>query len=100
MTIFGLHPPIDWIVAAVAALALLAVVLTSLVATRRNLADLRKDLEVLSAQVHELHRIEGMRFLKGLRSDLDSQHDRQVAAPPLAPSAGLTSPVAETDRQP
>jgi hypothetical protein len=74
-------------------------VFPSLVATRRNLADLRKDLEDLSEQVNELHRIEGMRFLKGLRSDLDGQHDLQVAAPPLAPSVRPKSRVAETDRQ-
>jgi hypothetical protein len=84
MAIFSSLPSTDWIVGAVAALALLAVVFASLVATRRNLADLRKSIEGLSEQVNELRRVEGMRYLKGLRSDLDDLHNLEVA-PPLAP---------------
>jgi hypothetical protein len=84
MAIFGSHPSIDWMVAATAALALLAVVFASLIATRRNLADLRKSIEGLSEQVNELRRVEGMRYLKGLKSDLDDLHNLEVA-PPLAP---------------
>jgi hypothetical protein len=88
MSIFSSHPSIDWMVAAVAGLALLAVVFASLIATRRNLSDLRKDLERLSEQVDELRRVEEMRYLKGLRSNFDSKYDLEVAAPPLAPSIG------------
>jgi hypothetical protein len=84
MAIFGSHPSIDWMVAATAVLALLAVVFASLIATRRNPADLRKSIEGLSEQVNELRRVEGMRYLKGLKSDLDDLHNLEVA-PPLAP---------------
>jgi len=75
MAIFSSHPSIDWMVAAVAALALLTAVFASLIATRRSLSDLRKDLERLSEQVNELRRVEEIRYLKGLRSNFDSKYD-------------------------
>jgi hypothetical protein len=88
MAIFSSHPSIDWMVAAVAALALVAVVFASLIATRPNLSDLRKDLKRLFEQVNELRRVEEIRYLKGLRSNFDSKYDLEVAAPPLASSVG------------
>jgi hypothetical protein len=98
MVIIASYPTIVWIVAAIAALSLLAALFALTFATRRKLAGLRKDLEDLSEQVKELHRIEGMRFLKGLRYGLDNQHDLQVAAPSLAPSVRPASRLVGTDR--
>jgi ABC-type Fe3+ transport system permease subunit len=84
------YSSIDWNVAAVAALALLVVVFAFLIATRRSLSDLRKELESLSKQVNELRRLEETRYLKGLRSNFDRKHDlKNVAAPPSAPSLEL-----------
>jgi hypothetical protein len=63
------------------------VVFAFLIATRRNLSDLRKELESLSKQVNELRRVEETRYLKGLRSNSERKHDlKNIAAPPSAPS--------------
>jgi hypothetical protein len=86
MAVFSSHPSIGWIVAAVAAFALLVVFFASFIATRRSLSDLRKESESLSEQVNELRRVEEMRYLKGLRSNFDSKHDFEIAAPPLIPN--------------
>jgi uncharacterized membrane protein (DUF106 family) len=90
------EPLVAWSIVAATTVALSVAVIATYLSTRRKLTGLRQELSNLSSEVSELRRVEGMRYLKGLRSNGEGYADSRAA---VAPSAASRPTTTQTDRQ-